>query len=99
MDYTEYQIGQHVGSGRRFLILRALLALMELSGAGDRKVTIPRGEVYVSKGGEARNGDLVDWEIKINEGQTLVENARIIDTPERRSGYWCVTRSSSTREM
>lgn len=46
----------------------------------DRKVTIPRGEVYVSKTG-ARNGDLVDWEIKINEGQSLVENARIIDTP------------------
>lgn len=50
------------------------------SWSWDKKITIPHGEVYVSKIGE-RNGVLIDWEIKINEGQSYVENARIVDTP------------------
>lgn len=44
------------------------------------KVTIPHGEVYVGKSG-ARNGNLIDWKIRINEGQSYVENARLVDTP------------------
>jgi LPXTG-motif cell wall-anchored protein len=44
------------------------------------KVTIPHGEVYVGKSG-ARNGKLIDWKIKINEGQSYVKNARLVDTP------------------
>ncbi|MDP4097637.1 SpaA isopeptide-forming pilin-related protein [Paenibacillus sp. P96] len=50
------------------------------SWSWDKKVTIPYGEVYIDKTG-ARKGDLIDWQIKINEGQSYVENARIIDTP------------------
>ncbi|MFD1178040.1 collagen binding domain-containing protein [Paenibacillus puldeungensis] len=57
-----------------------------LSGAGGEKwswsktVNIPHGEVYVSKSG-VQNDDKINWQIKINEGQSYVENAKIVDTP------------------
>ncbi|MBA9087806.1 LPXTG-motif cell wall-anchored protein/uncharacterized repeat protein (TIGR01451 family) [Fontibacillus solani] len=48
-----------------------------------KTLTIPRGEVYVNKSGiqNNQNNSVIDWTIKINEGQSYVENARIIDTP------------------
>ncbi|WP_334076608.1 collagen binding domain-containing protein [Paenibacillus sanfengchensis] len=61
-----------------------------LSGEGGAKwnwghtVTIPHGEVYVSKTGErgaGKDADKIFWQIKINEGQSYVENPKIIDTP------------------
>ncbi|MCA1294311.1 LPXTG cell wall anchor domain-containing protein [Paenibacillus sp. alder61] len=47
-------------------------------------VTVPHGEVYVSKTGVRgvdKDADKINWQIKINEGQSYVENAKIVDTP------------------
>lgn len=47
-------------------------------------VTVPHGEVYVSKTGERgvdKDADKINWQVKINEGQSYVENAKIVDTP------------------
>ncbi|MCM3204175.1 collagen binding domain-containing protein [Paenibacillus illinoisensis] len=43
-------------------------------------LTIPHGGVYVTKSG-AQNGNKIDWKLNINEGQSTVSNARIIDEP------------------
>jgi len=50
----------------------------------DKTVDIPHGEVYVSKTGERgvdKDADKINWKININEGQSYVENAKIVDTP------------------
>ncbi|WP_458462514.1 collagen binding domain-containing protein [Paenibacillus sp.] len=44
------------------------------------RVTVPHGGEYVKKSG-AQNGNKVDWSIRINEGQSHISNARIIDYP------------------
>ncbi|MMZ46026.1 Collagen binding domain protein [compost metagenome] len=44
------------------------------------KVTVPHGGEYVTKSG-AQNGNKIDWNIHINEGQSHVSNAKIVDTP------------------
>lgn len=44
------------------------------------QVTVPHGGEYVSKAG-AQNGNKIDWSIRINEGQSHVSNAKIIDQP------------------
>lgn len=43
-------------------------------------LTIPHGGVYVTKSG-TQNGNKIDWKLNINEGQSTVSNARIIDEP------------------
>ncbi|WP_458122245.1 collagen binding domain-containing protein [Paenibacillus sp. Z6-24] len=43
-------------------------------------VTIPHGGQYVSKSG-MQNGDMIDWNVMINESQSFVSNARLTDTP------------------
>ncbi|WFR62763.1 collagen binding domain-containing protein [Paenibacillus amylolyticus] len=43
-------------------------------------VAIPHGGVYVTKNG-AQNGNKINWNININEGQSYVTDARIIDEP------------------
>ncbi|WP_340015869.1 collagen binding domain-containing protein [Paenibacillus sp. FSL K6-1318] len=43
-------------------------------------VTIPHGGVYITKNG-AQNGNKIDWKLNINEGQSYVSDARIIDEP------------------
>ncbi|KAF6577623.1 LPXTG cell wall anchor domain-containing protein [Paenibacillus sp. EKM212P] len=44
------------------------------------QVTLPHGGEYVSKVG-TQNGNKIDWSIRINEGQSHVSNAKIIDQP------------------
>ncbi|MBE0338002.1 LPXTG cell wall anchor domain-containing protein [Paenibacillus sp. 23TSA30-6] len=44
------------------------------------KVTVPHGGEYVTKSG-SQNGNKIDWQIRINEGQSYVSNAKIVDTP------------------
>lgn len=44
------------------------------------QVTVPHGGEYVSKAG-AQNGNKIDWSIRINEGQSHVSNAKIVDQP------------------
>ncbi|MGV6935354.1 collagen binding domain-containing protein [Paenibacillus sp. CMM36] len=44
------------------------------------QVTVPHGGEYVSKVG-TQNGNKIDWSIRINEGQSHVSNAKIIDQP------------------
>ena len=43
-------------------------------------VTVPHGGEYVTKSG-GQNGSKIDWSIRINEGQSHISNARIIDYP------------------
>ncbi|CAH0120219.1 hypothetical protein PAE9249_02735 [Paenibacillus sp. CECT 9249] len=46
----------------------------------DAKVPIPHGGEYVTKNGK-QNGNKIDWTIRINEGQSHVSNAKIVDKP------------------
>lgn len=50
------------------------------SWSWDKTLNIPRGEVYVDKSG-IKNGSKMDWTIKINEGQSYVKDAKLIDYP------------------
>lgn len=43
-------------------------------------VTIANGNKFVSKSG-VQNGDYVDWSIRINESQSTIKDAKIIDEP------------------
>ncbi|MFK4304197.1 LPXTG-motif cell wall-anchored protein [Paenibacillus sp. RC254] len=44
------------------------------------QVTLPHGGEYVSKSG-SQNGNKINWQIRINEGQSQVTNAKIVDHP------------------
>ncbi len=46
----------------------------------EAKVNVPNGGQYVGKYG-VQNGKYMDWTIRINEGQSYLTNAKIIDTP------------------
>lgn len=46
----------------------------------EAQVAVPHGGEYVSKVG-TQNGNKIDWSIRINEGQSHVSNAKIIDQP------------------
>ncbi|MFC3770789.1 collagen binding domain-containing protein [Paenibacillus sp. GCM10012303] len=43
-------------------------------------VKVPNGGTYVSKTG-TQNNNKIDWTIRINEGQSHISNAKIIDNP------------------
>lgn len=45
-------------------------------------VTIPYGGAYVNKTA-TQSGDYVNWKLAINEGQSTIRNARIIDEPSQ----------------
>ncbi|WP_431090958.1 collagen binding domain-containing protein [Paenibacillus sp. 8b26] len=44
------------------------------------QVNVPHGGEYVAKIG-TQNGNKIDWSIRINEGQSHVSNAKIVDQP------------------
>jgi uncharacterized surface anchored protein len=45
-------------------------------------VSIPHGGEYVSKNG-SQNGDKINWQITVNQGQSKLWDAEIFDTPSR----------------
>ncbi|MUG21006.1 LPXTG cell wall anchor domain-containing protein [Paenibacillus macerans] len=68
------------------LIVKTMDNTAELWNGSDKaaiwnaSVTIPHGGEYVTKKG-AQNGNKIDWTIRINEGQSHISNAKIIDYP------------------
>ncbi|MBC6315682.1 SpaA isopeptide-forming pilin-related protein [Listeria grandensis] len=46
----------------------------------DAKVAIPNGGKYVTKDGEQK-GNYVNWGVNINESQSTISNAKLVDTP------------------
>lgn len=46
----------------------------------DGFVTIPHGGNYVSKNG-VQDGDNMRWDVTINAGQSVIHNAKVVDTP------------------
>ncbi|MDP4096381.1 SpaA isopeptide-forming pilin-related protein [Paenibacillus sp. P96] len=68
------------------LILKNIDNTAELWNGSDKEatwngsVTVPHGGEYVEKSG-AQNGNKIDWSIRINEGQSHISNAKVIDYP------------------
>ncbi|AZS17935.1 LPXTG cell wall anchor domain-containing protein [Paenibacillus lutimineralis] len=68
------------------LIVKDIHNTAELWNGSDKAATwngsvaVPHGGEYVKKSG-AQNGNKIDWSIRINEGQSHISNATIIDYP------------------
>jgi len=68
------------------LIVKEIDNTAELWNGSDKaatwngKVTVPHGGEYVTKQGRQK-GNKIDWSIRINEGQSHISNAKIIDHP------------------
>lgn len=54
----------------------------QVSGNLTAAVDIPHGGEYVSKNG-SQNGDKINWQITVNQGQSKLTDAEIFDTPSR----------------
>ncbi|MFB5761304.1 collagen binding domain-containing protein [Paenibacillus medicaginis] len=68
------------------LIVKNIDNTAELWNGSDKAATwnasvaIPHGGEYVKKNG-TQNGNKIDWSIRINEGQSQISNAKVIDYP------------------